>query len=427
MTDSAAASPRVDVFDRERLARAADGLAVAVAMSLPWSTSATGVLVVIWFIVLLPTLDSAVLRREFMTAAGGSPLVLLALAAVGMSWAGAGWSDRLQGLDGFFKLLFIPFLLAQFHRSTRGWWVMLGFLAASLALLIVSWVLTLNPGLPWHGNMIGVPVKDYISQSSVFALCAFSLLGYATELWRARRVRYALALVAIAAVFVANIAYVETSRTTLVTMIVLVLLFGIRQFGWKGMVTTGVMGCVLAGALWMSSSYLRQRVMHAVEEVQSYRMSHAATSSGLRLEYWKNSINAIAKAPLVGNGTGTIPELLRSAGFSGTAPGTFGTVNPHNQILVVAIQLGFIGTVALLVMWLAHLALFRRDGTVCWIGSVAVVQNIIGSLFNSHLSDFTHGWIYVFAVGVLGGMALRQSEAQTAKATPAANAPDGAG
>jgi O-antigen ligase len=76
----------------------------------------------------------------------------------------------------------------------------------------------------------------------------------------------------------------------------------------------------------------------------------------------------------------------------------------------VAIQLGLVGTVALLAMWLAHLALFRRAGLVCWIGLVAVVQNVSGSLFNSHLSDFTHGWIYVFVVGVLGGMALRRSD-----------------
>jgi len=36
------------------------------------------------------------------------------------------------------------------------------------------------------------------------------------------------------------------------------------------------------------------------------------------------------------------------------------------------------------------------------------VQNIISSLFNSHLFDFTQGWIYVFGVGIAGGTVLRQ-------------------
>jgi len=42
-----------------------------------------------------------------------------------------------------------------------------------------------------------------------------------------------------------------------------------------------------------------------------------------------------------------------------------------------------------------------------WIGLMAVTQNIVGSLFNSHLTDFTQTWIYVFAVGVFGGGVLR--------------------
>ncbi len=40
---------------------------------------------------------------------------------------------------------------------------------------------------------------------------------------------------------------------------------------------------------------------------------------------------------------------------------------------------------------------------VAWFGLVVVVQNIIGSLFNSHLFDFTQGWAYVFGVGVAAG------------------------
>jgi len=36
------------------------------------------------------------------------------------------------------------------------------------------------------------------------------------------------------------------------------------------------------------------------------------------------------------------------------------------------------------------------------------VQNIVSCLFNSHLFDFTQGWLYVFGVGVTGGMALRE-------------------
>ena len=59
-----------NMFDRTRLAPIADGLAVAVAVSLPWSTSATSILIVLWLIAVLPTLDVASVRREGMTPSG---------------------------------------------------------------------------------------------------------------------------------------------------------------------------------------------------------------------------------------------------------------------------------------------------------------------------------------------------------------------
>jgi hypothetical protein len=409
MTDSAMGGPRTNSFDHPGLARVADGVAAAVAVSLPWSTSATGILVAVWFVTLLPTLDMARMRREIATPAGGAPLILVAIAALGMTWADVGMSQRLDGFGGFLKLLFIPFLLAQFRGSTRGWWVIFGFFGTSVALLVLSWGLALIPGLPWRGKMVGVPVKDYIAQSGVFALCAFALLYCATEAWLRRRRQLALAAVLVAAAFIANIALVETGRTTLATIAVLVPLFGLRRFGWRGMAVAGVVGCVLAGVFWMSSPYLRVRVTNVVEEVNLYRTEHLGTSSGLRLEFWRNSVDAISKAPILGNGTGSIPEQLQSTISRETGVASFGTVNPHSEVFVVAIQLGLIGTIALFVMWIAHLLLFRGDGLISWIGLVAVVQNMVGSLFNSHLSDFTQGWIYVFAVGALGGMVLPQA------------------
>jgi hypothetical protein len=52
--------------------------------------------------------------------------------------------------------------------------------------------------------------------------------------------------------------------------------------------------------------------------------------------------------------------------------------------------------------------LFRGGGLVAWIGMIVVVQNVVSSLFNSHLFDFSQGWLYVFGVGVAGGTVLKQ-------------------
>ena len=51
---------------------------------------------------------------------------------------------------------------------------------------------------------------------------------------------------------------------------------------------------------------------------------------------------------------------------------------------------------------------FWRNGPLAWIGLVVVTANIVGSLFNSFIFDFTEGWIYVIGVGVAAGMLQRQ-------------------
>src|SRR5262245_34812950 len=225
------------------LGQVADGLVVAVAVSLPWSTSATAILIVLWLLAFVPTIDAAALRRELLSPTGGLPVMLWGAGALGMLWADVSWSERIAGLSGFHKLLVIPLLLAHCRRSAQGQWVILGFLASSMVLLVVSWVLALAPGLTWRGRTTGVPVKDYILQSEIFAICAFGLIAQAAELWRTRP-RLSLMLILLAAAFIANIGYVVTARTTLVVMAVLLMLFGLRQFGWKGGLVASLVGAI---------------------------------------------------------------------------------------------------------------------------------------------------------------------------------------
>jgi O-antigen ligase len=388
---------------RARLACVADWLAVGVAVAMPWSISASQILTALWLLALIPTLNIAEMRRELGGAAGGLPVLLWLLALAGMLWANVVWSDRYAGLEGFHKLLVIPLLLAQFRRSERGIYVIYGFLASCTALMIASWVLIVLWKL-WSVNvpykLPGILVKDYIAQSSEFLICAFGVLGYAADRWRERRAR-AFGALLLACLFLANLFYVAPGRTAIVIMPPLLVIFGFYFFGWKGIVAAVIAGVVLAATAWAASPFLRARVLATFSEVQAYETRNAESSSAIRLELWKKSLGIIAKAPVIGHGTGTIPDQ-----FGGDVFGQI-SVNPHNQVFAVAIQLGLIGTAVLIAMWLAHLALFRGGDLIAWIGILMVVQNIASAPFNSHLFDSFHGWLYVFGVGVLGGIALR--------------------
>ncbi|MGH6727204.1 MAG: O-antigen ligase family protein [Pseudolabrys sp.] len=398
-------------LDRNRFARVADGLAVALAASLPWSTSATGILAVLWLLAIIPTLEFSSLRRFITIPAGGLPLLLVALGALGMLWADVSWAERFDGVTSFFKLLFIPLLLHRFYRSERGRHVLIGFLASCVLLLLVSGLLLAWPQLAWRGGSAapGVPVKDYIAQSAMFTVCVLVILRFAYDTWRDASRGLALALCALALIFLANIFYVATSRTALVVIPILLLLLGYRLFGWKGAAGL-VVGCfVLAMAAWPSSSFLRLRVDSFFSEVGSYRPGGNATSAGERLEFWRKSIGFIKDAPLIGHGTGSIRDQFRRSAVGQTGMAGEAAANPHNQIFGVGIQLGLVGIAVLLAMWCAHLMLFRSASFAAWVGLVVVIQNIVSSLFNSHLFDFTHGWAYVVGVGIAGGVVLKES------------------
>jgi O-antigen ligase len=397
------------LFDRARLERAADLLAVAVVVSMPWSTTATSILLALWLLALLPTLDWPAVRRELFTPAGGLPVLLCLLGAIGMLWADVPWHERLGGLDSFHRILFIPLLLAQFRRSGKGRWVMLGFLASCTVLLVASyahaaWRFWYPPPYLWM--LPGIPVKDHILQSGEFQICMFGLAYAAVEAWRAQRPRLALTLAVLAGAFLANIVYIATGRTIVVVMPVLLALFGLRLFGWRGVFGVLVAGVAVATIAWFSSHYLRERVLQVGREIHLYETQNADTSSGERLEFWKKSLRFIAAAPVIGHGTGSIKQQFSTVvGTSG--PSTIVSENPHQQTLTVAVQLGLLGVVVMYALWIAHLALFwRAEGLIAWCGLIAVTQNIVSSLFNSHLFDFNQGWFYVFGVGVLGGTLL---------------------
>jgi hypothetical protein len=393
----------------------ADGLAVGVAVVLPWSTSATAICIGLWLLALPAVLDWPAVRRELLTAAGGLPVLLWALGAAGMLWADVDWPARFAGLGGFSRLLAIPLLLAQFRRSERHAWVFRAFLVSSSLVLLVSFILVLTPGLTWRGKYDGVPVHDYIYQSSAFLICAFGALGCLCDqnIWHRRSVAGGLA--GIGVLFLADFGLAVISRAALAVAPILVLLLGWRVARWKGLLAACAGALVIGAAFWFVSSSLQERVKGSIEEASRYLSTHEASSTGQHIAFLQESWQIVQLAPVLGHGTGSIGEQFRevTAGAGGAAG--VATVNPHDQTFAIAIQIGIVGAIILWAMWVAHLLLFKGSSSAGWIGTVVVIENIVSSTVHTHLFDFNNGWLYVFGVGVAGGSVLRERAQQAVK------------
>ncbi len=405
----------------ELATRTADTLVLAMAVALPWSISVSTILAVCWMAALLLGPYVREVGKELGTWAGGVPVAVWAAAMAATLWtADVGWPERIKALDDLHRLWAIPFLLAQFRISPYGRFVLIGFVASCSALLILSYAMYFVPALSWRwARSPGVPVKDYVAQSGEFVLCAFGLLVVALRKQSEGKFGMALGLTLLAAAFLLNVGYVAAGRTAIVAALGLLIWLGLRTSNWRLGLATVLTGTALLGVVFTTSPYLQNRLHTLVQETKSYSPDRQTdASAAVRVEFWRRSLLIIEAAPWFGHGTGSIQQQ-----FEKTATGTSGlsalvTRNPHNQTLAIAIQLGALGAILLWLMWLCHLWLFRAADTISLIGSIVVIQSIVGCLFNSHLSDFTQGSLYVIGVGVVGGMVARAKQPLSA-ATPA--------
>ena len=417
---SSAAAPAVSTTlpawrDPAAWAKTTDIVAVLIALSLPWSTSLVGIFASVFLVTVAPTIDLRSFLRSLKRPICALPILLFALALVGTLWSEAPWGTRSYALSPATKLLVLPLLFYHYERSARGMWVFTAFLVSCALLCIVSWLVLLYPDLALKHDAVerGIFVKNYIDQSQEFALCAVVLAYPVVTLLGEKKVWQAALLVAVALSFILNMAFVIVSRTAMVTMPVMLAVFALLHLRWRTSLMIFGAVILLAGLAWTASPQLRKTTDTFLSDYERYKATNAATSIGIRLEFWRKSLRFFAEAPLLGHGTGSTRGLFERAATGVDYSATGQVVgNPHNQTLNVAVQWGTVGVLILYAMWLVHLLLFRGEGVVAWIGLMVVVQNIFSSLFNSHLFDFHEGWMYVLGVGVAGGMVLRSKSGE---------------
>jgi O-antigen ligase len=102
--------------------------------SLPWSTTAVSIFMVLWMLVVLPTIHWPAFFESLRAPASLLPLAFLALAFAGLFWTEDSWATGIQGVVPVTKLLAVPLLLYHYERSQRGHWVLFAFLASCVSI-----------------------------------------------------------------------------------------------------------------------------------------------------------------------------------------------------------------------------------------------------------------------------------------------------
>ena len=393
-----------------------DLLAVLIAILLPWSTTGTTIAIVLWVLALLFT-DLRGLPRTLLRPECILPVALFGLMLIGSLWSEAAWPERWHAVGKATKLLALPLLFYHFARSPRGVWILIAFLASCTLLMLVSFAVAFEPSLSLKLHLSrapykvenGVAVRNYIDQSQEFTLCALALVFPIATLLRNGRKAQAIALAALWLGFVANMLFIVVSRTALVTLPILIAVLTLLRLRWRAALLAIVAVILVAVTTWFASPQLRATVGKFRADYERTWVRNDISGMGSRLEYWRKSLHFWAEAPLIGHGSGATRGLFEKAAEGQTGIRAEIVANPHNQTLNIAVQWGLLGVAMLYAMWLVHFLMFRGEGFACMVGSLVVVQNVLSSLFNSHLFDFTPGWLYVLGVGIAGGMAAARN------------------
>lgn len=383
--------------------------AAGLGFSIPISTAADNILLVamlaFWLI--------GGRFREKIAAVRDNPLVLPALALLGMYVIGlfygeATWGDAAGSLKKAANLLLIPILLSIFTDEKLRRRAMGGFLAAMVLTLLLSYLL-LAGLIHANGLLKGLPAEPYVvfkyrlTHSFLMAFAAF-LFALKARSPGNRRGRILFALLGVAALY--NVLFIVTSRTGYIVALVLGAYFLVSTWRWRGAAAATAVILLLGGLVYLlPASAPHQRLQLMVREAKEWQPGHGKTESsvGSRLEFYRNSLKLIGANPVFGTGTGGFKGAY-AALVQGT--GLEATVNPHNEYLMVTVQLGMAGLA--LMLWL-FLVQWRKaaslpglpDGFEQPAARGLVLLLLSASLVTSTLIDHTEGLFYVWMSALL--------------------------
>jgi O-antigen ligase len=387
--------------------------AIALGFTLPiWTLADSllmGLLVIAW-------VASGQWRRlgqiVHSNAVAGSVVLLFAFLLLGTLWGEGSLDDRALYLKKYGELLFIPLLMTLAFTAQDRQRALWGFAFGLLLTLGLSYAL-------WLGWLVpGGLIKGEASNPFVFKrhithniLMAFGALLFAMFAWTSKdaRWRWGWSLLALGAAV--NVLLMVQGRTGYLILAALTVLLLHVFWGWRGIAAAVVLvSGAFVGAYAVSPSF-HDRLDLAVYNARTWSPDVSATEAITeRLEFYQNTLEIIRKHPVTGVGTGGFGQAYAEH----VAPkGLKPTRNPHNQYLLIMVQVGVVGLALLCWLfvrqWRAADGLREPGHRLLARGLVLTI--VIGCVFNALLIDHTEKLLYCWFTGLFYSQASERAQA----------------
>lgn len=291
------------------------------------------------------------------------PLVLGILVFCGVWVLGLLWSDLAIAFQSkwkkhFFLLTFIPFL--SLLNKARLPWAIGALISSYLSILAIGsyqWAIQGMQGVPWlnfsylgYSAALGAGVI-----LAAFTGCVTSSKGYRFLSW-------------LLALFLLFLQFNQSSRGMLVATLMALLLMIVLRYRFEGKILVGgLVSIVAAIALFaISSNIFHERLIQAGADLQLIQQGNYQTSLGYRFAVWEIGLHGIAERPILGHGTGMAKQYFEEIiatykqGILKNQPEFQKTVNFHNELIEIGMQLGFLGILAFMFLLWCWFQSFKR-------------------------------------------------------------------
>ncbi|MDW7771458.1 MAG: O-antigen ligase family protein [Desulfobulbaceae bacterium] len=378
-----------------RLEKAGIYSVIASCFFIPLSTTLMGLfgglVLLFWIISGSISRWPQLIRQSPLTAVA---TILIILFGAGMLYSPAPWEEILNVFKKYRELFFIPAVTALMLKDDRNFNMMAvtAFFAGCIILLAVSYAMSFGI-MP--SDRYGNSIIQHIAHSFFMAILAFWAAHKAFDAAEKHKPGWMLLL----AVVVGNIVYIAPGRTGMITFLVLCLLFIWQRFSWQKQMLAFLVFAGLTGIAFISSNNVQTRFYDALDDIQTYEHGMSRTSQGRRFDWWYDSLRLLGEKPLIGHGTGSF-TVVHDRLIEGTA--IHPTDNPHNEYLLISVQLGGVGLLAFLALFAAGwLDSLRQTPEKQRLAQGVIISMMVGCLMNSFLFDSHQGHYFAFLAALL--------------------------
>ncbi len=351
------------------------------------------------------------LFTAFNTIWGRAALVMFLYVALASLWSEAPVSMRLNMIEKYLKLLYLPLFAVAFIIPKTRKWAFNAYFAAILLTCLVSFLKQMHVIAPKDALHMGQVFYNHIATGFMVALAVYwaGVLYFENPESKWERIYYLLVIL----VGSYQVFFLNWGRTGYFIYGILMIAFLLQKLVLKkALIGVALFGVALS-MVYMLSPLMQARTQLLVSDIKLLHQNEKNTSLGLRSQFHDYARSLFEKSPITGIGTGAFKyQYSKDQPIVAWGP----KLNePHSQYWLTLAEQGLIGIVLLIVFLTTLLvtAFNLKETKPILLG--ILIAFVFGSLTDSILCYSPMGTLLIlFSALSLGGLVERKSACKLA-------------